>query len=1153
MGTFTRLKCLLNDLENNGVTIPQAEVNATFVNSLPRKWLSMNQTQRANNSIKDDSLATLYGKYIYEEALLANQKRFYKRSGRVRSTKKPIDKTKETCFAYGKTRHFQKDYPSNKTSTPSYPSSNNSFNKFKSYTPPINQTSSHNTGNYQKDYKGKYKGLKAEMAVLTQRIDDLTKGKSEKGKSDNGKSEKGLIDESFEWDKESVSLEDERTTMIRAFMAIAEDEPSVGKADARSGQWIDVTMKKVHKLLPMTDSDDRKHVLDYTHVDLIYVEDQRTNMVNKYNPLKQELSLHKYELSNLKNIVSINCSLQNEFIRVNLENGSLKDEISDLKRVIEKWTCSKVTLYQLLSEQIPSNIVKSFRGKGRRKENNPSKEVLFTKADISTSESAPMITSDSEDDSDIQESLPSLPKLTEEDSSGASKSLISLSDLTANMANLTLNTAFKEIKKSSNKVSQTYVIKKRTESKHPAVQNSCPNKNVVLSTEQLLLTLMEEVKGIKKHILIPSNTSSSVSQACSSKTPKQKVWYGPYKHYGMRNHLSDDCYSKPKCSTCGSISHTTKEHTEQTAVRKSLNKLKGQSTFTPIRTARMSKAFGECKYCGSNKHHPDDYEFYPGCQICGSIAHEIADCPKNLRNSKKQRIAIKQLEPTENRCSRHMTGVKQYLHMYSKEPGPKVVFRDDSSGETKGYGSINCNGITFTMVAYVNGLKYNLISISQLRRDVYIIDMSSFNKESNACFLAKSSLRVNWLWHKRLSHLNFKNINNLTKHNLVSGLPSLTFSKDKNFLAYEKGKHHRASFETNRSFSINKSLHLLHIDLFGPVKPQTINHNKYTRVIVDEYSRYTWVFCLKKKSNAADCIISFIRKMQNLNEVRVKELRSDNGTEFKNHKLEEIYDEKGISQNFSSLCTPEQNGVAEKRNRTLIEAAKTMLNSVKLPKQFLGEAVNTTCYTQNRSIKVKRHGKTAYNVFRGRAPDISYLHMFGCPVHIHNHRDHLGIFNRKADDGFFLGYSLVAKAFTVTEGDEINFNENMSFPDDEFIEPKTKDTQCFVNIEYFPYVFAYENTTFAIHEPDHAKLSDILESAKPQDNVLNRWSREKHIELVNIIGKPLTSITTRSRIRDSDAASAHECLYVNFLSEIEPKKLIEALEEEGGLLQCKRS
>ncbi|GJV60222.1 hypothetical protein Tco_1466322 [Tanacetum coccineum] len=206
-GNFTRIKCLLNDLENNGVSIPQAKVNATFVNSLPRKWLSMNQTQRANKSIKNDCLATLYGKYNYEEglidqiyndsdveedqrtsnefmadlnaeyherALLENQKIFYKRSGRVGSARKPIDKSKETYFA-------------------------------------------------------------SEMAILTKRIDDLTKGKSEKGKNEKGKSEKGLIAESFDWDEESVSSKDEGTTRIRAFMAIAEDEPSIGKADARSG------------------------------------------------------------------------------------------------------------------------------------------------------------------------------------------------------------------------------------------------------------------------------------------------------------------------------------------------------------------------------------------------------------------------------------------------------------------------------------------------------------------------------------------------------------------------------------------------------------------------------------------------------------------------------------------------------------------------------------------------------------------------------------------------------------------------------------------------------------------------------------------------------------------------------------------------------
>ncbi|GKE18362.1 retrovirus-related pol polyprotein from transposon TNT 1-94 [Tanacetum coccineum] len=283
-------------------------------------------------------------------------------------------------------------------------------------------------------------------------------------------------------------------------------------------------------------------------------------------------------------------------------------------------------------------------------------------------------------------------------------------------------------------------------------------------------------------------------------------------------------------------------------------------------------------------------------------------------------------------CSRQITGIKQYLHRYSKESGPNVVFGDDSLGDTEVYGLVKYNVITFTRVAYVNGLKHNLNNISQLcnanykvlftktqgtiynqndefvliapkRRDFYVIDMSSFNKESNACFFAKASPSINWLWHKRLSHLNFKNINNLEKHNLVSGLLSLTFSKDKNCSACEKGKHHRASFKTKRSFSINKSLHLMHMDLFGPIKPQTISHNKYTLVIVDEYSRYTWVFFLKKKSDATDCIMSFIRKMKNLNEVSVKELRSDNGTEFRNHKLEEFYDEKGISHNFSSLCT----------------------------------------------------------------------------------------------------------------------------------------------------------------------------------------------------------------------------------------------------------
>ncbi|GJY22238.1 retrovirus-related pol polyprotein from transposon TNT 1-94 [Tanacetum coccineum] len=213
--------------------------------------------------------------------------------------------------------------------------------------------------------------------------------------------------------------------------------------------------------------------------------------------------------------------------------------------------------------------------------------------------------------------------------------------------------------------------------------------------------------------------------------------------------------------------------------------------------------------------------------------------------------------------------------------------------------------------------------------------------------------------------------------------------------------------------------------------------------------------------------------MENLNEVRVKELRSDNRTEFRNHKLEEFYDENGISQNFSSPCTPEQNGVAERRNKTLIEAARTMLNSFR-----------------------KRLGQSnqVFNIRRKEMEEILHL----------------------------------------------TFSE-----DDEAISQSS--TEC---DDYFSYVPAYDplftnNITILDHviPSDSPNLQDSSNES-PKFTIANDHpSKEKHIDLVNIIGEPLAGVTTRSRVRDSEVASAHECLYANFLSKIEPKKLIEALKE----------
>ncbi|GJY61732.1 retrovirus-related pol polyprotein from transposon TNT 1-94 [Tanacetum coccineum] len=250
---------------------------------------------------------------------------------------------------------------------------------------------------------------------------------------------------------------------------------------------------------------------------------------------------------------------------------------------------------------------------------------------------------------------------------------------------------------------------------------------------------------------------------------------------------------------------------------------------------------------------------------------------------------------------------QEYLHKYVEKPGPKQGTIFNSNKE--------------------------IVLIAPIINDVYVLDMSSLTP-NGAYFFVKASESINWLWHKRRSHLNFKNINKLAKQNKVVGLPSLVYSKDKPCSACEKGKHHRASFKTKQNFSIKKCLHLLHMDLFGPVRPMSINHEKYTLVIVDEYSRYTWVYFLRKKSQALEMIMSFIRIVENQNDVKVKQIRTDNKTEFRNHELESFCDKRGISQHFSSPYTPEQNGVAERKNRTLIEAARTMLNVSIFSKHF---------------------------------------------------------------------------------------------------------------------------------------------------------------------------------------------------------------------------
>nr|GEW47855.1 retrovirus-related Pol polyprotein from transposon TNT 1-94 [Tanacetum cinerariifolium] len=399
-------------------------------------------------------------------------------------------------------------------------------------------------------------------------------------------------------------------------------------------------------------------------------------------------------------------------------------------------------------------------------------------------------------------------------------------------------------------------------------------------------------------------------------------------------------------------------------------------------------------------------------------------------------------------CSRHMTGNISYLSNYEPFDRGYVSFGQGGCKIT-GKGTIKTGKLEFENVYFVKDLKYNLFIVSQIRdnknivlftdlecivlgrnfkllddtnvflrtprrHNMYSIDLNNIVPHKDlTCLVAKSSADECKLWHRRLGHLNFKTMNRLFRHNLVRGLPSKCFENDHNCTVCLKGKQNKASCKSKLVNSMTKPLHTLHMDLFGPTSDET-----------------------------SGILRKFITEIENLKDLKVKIIRCDNGGEFRNKEMDDFCSQKGIKREFSNARTPQQNGVAKRRNRALIEAAGTMLADAKLLVTFWAESVNTTCYVQNRVLVNKSHNKTLYEIFNGRTPAIGFFKPFGCHVMILNTLDHLGKFEAKGDEGFFIGYSMSSKAFKVFNKRTKRVEENLhvDFLENKAIEKGTKDS-----------------------------------------------------------------------------------------------------------------
>lgn len=404
-----------------------------------------------------------------------------------------------------------------------------------------------------------------------------------------------------------------------------------------------------------------------------------------------------------------------------------------------------------------------------------------------------------------------------------------------------------------------------------------------------------------------------------------------------------------------------------------------------------------------------------------------------------------------------MIGNYAWFSSFTKiENGGDVSFEDNSKGKILRIGKVSSTLIE--NVCLVENLKHNLISITQLCDKGYkvafdksrcVIENASDGKilfMGNRCGNVYtidiecasthdkyfSTLHDDgWLWHRRLGHASMDLISNIWKNDLVKGLPKIGFQKDRICEACQFGKQIKTSFKNKNHISTSKPLQLLHIDLFGPSRYASLSGKLYAFVIVDDYSRYTWVLFLANKDDVIDAFRIFCKKVQNEKGYSITCIRSDHGREFKNHAFENFCNDFSIEHQFSSPRTPQQNGVVERTNRSIQEMARTMLNENTLPKYFWAEAVNTACYVLNRVLIRPHLNKTPYELWKDRKPNISYFKIFRCKCFILNTKDNLGKFDPKSDVGIFLGYSNSSKAYRVYNKRTLVVEESMNVTFDE--------------------------------------------------------------------------------------------------------------------------
>ncbi|CAL2270573.1 unnamed protein product [Prunus armeniaca] len=486
-------------------------------------------------------------------------------------------------------------------------------------------------------------------------------------------------------------------------------------------------------------------------------------------------------------------------------------------------------------------------------------------------------------------------------------------------------------------------------------------------------------------------------------------------------------------------------------------------SFNSSQPANQEAVKPQCKVCSKYHFGECRYKGKPKCYNCDRFGHLARECTAAITVQKANNAS--QLEMTGNLfyanstvtgprvngewyidsgCSNHMTGNIELLVDVRTNIAGKVQMPTGDLVNVAGMGSLvidtNKGRKYVREVMYLPGLKENLLSVGQMDEHGYFLVFGGgmcsvydgpsleslvmkVKKKVNRCYplvllsenqvvLKASVTHSTETWHKRFGHLHFGGLKQLRDKEMVHGLPQL---EDYSGVCEgcQFGKQHREEFPRNQAQRATAPLELVHVDLCGPMRNDSIAGNKYFMLLIDDFSRMTWVYFLRYKSDAFNCFRKFKAMTELQSGFKIKCLRSDRGGEFKSSEFDLFCEKEGIQRQFTLAHTPQQNGVVERKNKTVIEMAKSMLHEKKMPYFLWAEAVHTSVYILNRCPTKALNNTTPFETYSGRKPGIAHLKVFGslCYVHIPVERRHK--LEPKSFKGVFVGYATCEKGYRV--------------------------------------------------------------------------------------------------------------------------------------------